>query len=83
MGLERCSEIKSTGCSDRGPEFGSQHPCGGLWLSVTPVPGDPISSPGLCRTRYAYGVHTYIHTNTLTHKINLFFKTVTENYTGS
>lgn len=28
MGLERCSAVKSTSCSLRGPEFESQHPCG-------------------------------------------------------
>ena len=28
------SVVKSTGCSSRGPEFKSQQPHGGLWLSM-------------------------------------------------
>ena len=38
------SEVESTGCSSRGPEFNSQHPHGSSQLSVTPGPGDLPSS---------------------------------------
>ena len=32
------SEVKSTGCSSKGPGFHSQHPHNSSQLSVTPVP---------------------------------------------
>ena len=38
------SAVKSTGCSSRGPGFNSQHLHGSSQLSVTPVPGDVMST---------------------------------------
>jgi hypothetical protein len=40
------SEVKSTGCSSKGPWFNSQHPQGSLQLSVTP---GPVNLPPLHR----------------------------------
>ena len=34
------AEVKSPGCSSRGPGFDSQHPHGGSQLSMTPFPGE-------------------------------------------
>jgi hypothetical protein len=39
--------VKNTGCSSKGSEFDSQHPYSGSQPSVTPVPGDLMSSSGL------------------------------------
>lgn len=46
VGEKALSAVKSTGCSSPGPGFDSQHP-GSSQLSVTPVPGDPVSFSGL------------------------------------
>ncbi|EGW01736.1 hypothetical protein I79_015260 [Cricetulus griseus] len=39
---------KSSGCSSRRAGFKSQHPHVGSQLFVTSVPGDSMSSSGLC-----------------------------------
>jgi hypothetical protein len=60
-------KIKSTGCSSRGPRLNSQHPHGGLQLTVTPVLGDLILYSGLCRhcvctlCTEVYASKTHIH----------------------
>lgn len=41
------SAVRST-CSFRGLGFGSQYPRGGSQPGETPLPGDPMSSFGLC-----------------------------------
>lgn len=43
--------VKNTGCSWRGLRFDSQHARGSSQRSVTPRPGDPMSSE-LCRHRH-------------------------------
>jgi hypothetical protein len=40
--------FKSTGRSSSGPRFYFQHPHGSSQLSVTPVPGGPVSSSSFC-----------------------------------
>lgn len=40
---------KSTCCSGRGLGINSKHTHGGSHPSVTPIPGDPVSSSGPCR----------------------------------
>lgn len=54
--------------SCRGPEFGSQHPLGGLQLPIIPAPRDLMASSGLLGH-----LHTYTHTHPQrhTHKQNL------------
>ena len=47
------SEVKTTCCSCRGPRFSSLHPRGSSQSSVTPVPGDPMPSSGLCEEEEA------------------------------
>lgn len=37
---------------------------GGSQLSVTPTPGDPMPSSGLCRDPHSF-VHTHTHRNTI------------------
>lgn len=48
MGWVYGPRVKSTGCSSRRAVFKSQYPHVGLQLSVSPVPGDSMSSSGLC-----------------------------------
>lgn len=53
------SAVRCISCSPRGPGFESQQLHGGSWPCLTPVPGDPTSSPsGLCRYR-TYVAQTY------------------------
>jgi hypothetical protein len=62
------SEVKSPGCSSKGPRFNSQHPHGSLQISVTPVPGDLTPSHTCASSQ-----------NTSIHKIKInkpFFKTL-------
>lgn len=47
--LRRHQLVKSIDCSSRVLAYISQHPRGGLKPSVAPVPGDTMSSSGLCR----------------------------------
>ena len=44
------------GCSSRGPDVHSYRPPEGSQPAVTPVPGNPMPSPGLCR----HEAHMYI-----------------------
>lgn len=43
------SAVQNSSCSSRGPRVNSQHPHGGSQPPLTPVPGAPTSSSGLCR----------------------------------
>lgn len=53
------SVVKSTFCSCRRPDFGSQHPGGGYQTSITTVSGDLVPSSDF--QRYCiYVVHTHI-----------------------
>lgn len=42
-GLERCSAVKSTGCSSSGPKSNSQQPHGGLHLQWALMPSSGVS----------------------------------------
>lgn len=48
LGWKNGSVIKSTGNSYRGPRFDSQNTYGISLQSITPVPGYPAPSSGLC-----------------------------------
>jgi hypothetical protein len=62
-------ELKSTGCSCRGPGFGSQYPHGNSQLSVTSIPSDLMPSSGL-QGHYTQMVHMLMcKKSTHTHKI--------------
>ena len=70
--------MKSTGCSYRGPGFGSQHPLGGSQPSITPVSGNPLLASTSTRD-----VHIYVG-NILTHikiKTNKSLKTTNKTIT--
>lgn len=58
----------STGCSYRGPVFESQSPHGSLQPSVSPFPGDPMSSSDFhwqhTHMWYTYTYKQNTHTNT-------------------
>jgi hypothetical protein len=52
------SVAKSTDCSSRGNGLSAKHPHCGSWPSVTPVPGDPMSSSSLLE--HASGAQTLV-----------------------
>lgn len=67
LGAAVMALVKNTGCSSRGPGFGSQLSHGSSQLPVDPVPGHPITSFGLHRycmhmVNIAY-MQQNIHTN--------------------
>ena len=71
---ERSSRVQSTGCSFRGPGFGSQHPWVSLQPSITSVAGQLTPSDGL-QCMYLIHRHTKRQMNPITWKekeINLF-----------
>jgi hypothetical protein len=57
---EIAQQLQSMAVEFRGPGFNFQDPHHGSQPSVTPVPGDPMSSSGLCGYQ-AYTEYTYIH----------------------
>ena len=63
-GLERCL-LENTGCSSRGPGVSSQ-------LSVAPVSGDLMPSPGLWGHRMYMVCRHACMQNTQTHKIKIY-----------
>jgi hypothetical protein len=53
------SVVKSTGCSSRGTRFSPQHPHGGSYPSIIPIPKDLKTSSGLWEhcTYVVLGIH--------------------------
>lgn len=61
-GWRKGSVVNSTCCYCRRSRFESQHPHGGSFPSVPPVPGDRSSPLASVGTRYTHGTQAYIKT---------------------
>ena len=57
------TDVKSTCCSFRGPEFSSQHPRGGSQLLITPASMGLPSPSGLYELIYLHDIHSDRHIN--------------------
>ena len=79
LGLRDDSVVKSTGCSSRGPRFEPQHPHVGSQPSITPAPGDLVTSSGLEGHYTQCGAYTHMQTKHLTHIKNKINKSKIQN----
>lgn len=81
-GLSDCTvgagEMAQWFCSSGEPRFNSQHSKGRSQPSITPVPGDPVSSLGLCGHQMCM-CYTNIHVG----KTFTFSKTIEGSYSYS
>ena len=57
-------------CPWKGPRFNSQNPHGSSQPYVTPIPGDPLSLPGLWIPQIHVGHVNICQQNTYLHKVN-------------
>lgn len=70
VGLERwLREVKSTGCSSRGPEFNSQPQCGGSLPSIVRCP--LVACGHTCGPSIVYIVNKYIFKKKHTHIVQV------------